>query len=343
MVRIGPFTGALSLYFQTIREMMRILIAATILLALCTYRADASPDNNEKNNFGPRQQALFEDGLEVAFQDDGTIQASAYAQQDTDASGSRLSSRTRILLGGLVPGLPQYLDGRPRAWAYFAAEGISIAGFLILNSRGSSYENQYKNLAITARGNFVYPGLRNNATEDVNLMAAGYGEYYEDLLKWSSSGDYDNDPDMPGLQPETNTDTYNGHQWEIARINNYTGTNGGLPVPVSEAEEQAALEAYMSQVYRQEINWDWTGLEAEYDRYHHLFDRSERSYRNRNKFIGVLVANHIVSMLDVLITERLKNNSTLEHNGLDIGLQMHTPSTGKAFDQIPMLVVGKVF
>ena len=218
-----------------------------------------------------------------------------------------------------------------------------MGGLFLLNSRGNSYQNRYVNLSRAARGNFVYPGMRNNPTEEVDLTAAGYGEYYEDLLKWTSSGDYDNDPNLPGIQPEPDPRTYNGHQWDIARINNYTGSNGGLPVPLNAAEQQAALDAYLAKVYLRELNWDWTGLEAESSEYHHLFKRSGSSYRNRNKFTGLLVANHIISVLDVLITQRLNKSEVMQNSGMNFGLQMYVPTAGTITDQVPMLIVGKVF
>ena len=88
-------------------------------------------------------------------------------------------------------------------------------------------------------------------------MTLGFGEYYEDLKKWPSSGDYDNDPSQSGIQPETDQRTYNGHQWRIAQINKYTKTSGGLPVPANPAEVDQAVDAYSRAVYPLEYNWDW--------------------------------------------------------------------------------------
>jgi hypothetical protein len=322
---------------------MRILLTGTIAiaLALCFSQLQAATQA-ERAGQGPRRQSSLAEQVRLASQYDFST-AEAYAQRENDEKKGKLSPGVSLLLGVLVPGLPQFLDGRPRAWAYFAAEGVAVGGLLLLNSRGNSYENRYINLARAARGNFVYPGMRNNPTEEVDLMASGYGEYYEDLLKWTSSGDYDNDPNQQGVQPETDPRTYNGHQWEIARINNFTGSNGGLPVPLNEAEQQAALDAYLAKVYLRELNWDWTGLEAENGEYDRLFDRSESSYRNRNKFTGLLVANHIISVLDVLITQRLNNSEVLKSSGMNLGLRMYAPTAGTLTDQIPMLVVGKEF
>ncbi|MBW7996219.1 MAG: hypothetical protein FVQ81_06555 [Candidatus Glassbacteria bacterium] len=316
---------------------MRTHIITLLAIAVFLQPLAAAQQQN-----GPRREAPLSGRLEMGRHADA-VQEGPFRQRDSDSSKRRLSPGVRLLLGVLVPGLPQFLDGRPRAWAYFAVEGVAVGGLVLLNSRGKSYKNRYVNLARAARGNFVYPGLRNNPTEDVDLMAEGYGEYFEDLLKWQSSGDYDNDPDQPGIQPETDPRTYNGHQWDIAMINNYTGTSGGLPVPLSAAEEQAALDLYLQQVYTRGLNWDWTGLEAENAEYHRLFDRSESSYRSRSNFIAALIANHIVSVLDVLITERLSNSESLRRAGVSLELRMHSPAGAPAGAGQPMLTVGREF
>ena len=316
---------------------MRLIIYYALLLAVSVVNSVAA-----ENAYGPRRTAEDKAGVEMAW---NTLEASSgsYSQQDTRSGSKKLSPRVRLLLGALVPGLPQFLDGRPRAWAYFAVEGFSVGALLALNSRGNTYLNRYKILAVAARNNFVYPGLRNNPTEDVDLRAEGYGEYYEDLLKWSSSGDYDNDPNQPGVQPETDPRTYNGHQWDIAKINNYTGSSGGLPVPANQAEADAAMQSYLQRVYLMELNWDWTGLDAENEEYHHLFDVSERAYRNRNNFVAVLLANHLVSVIDVLITERLNSSEIMKSSGVSLGLEMYAPS-GYAFtESCPLLTVSRGF
>ena len=242
--------------------------------------------------------------------------------QDKGGRLRNLSPPVRILLGLLVPGLPQFLDGKIRSYGYFAVEGVSVAGLVLLTAEGNSKEKRYINLARVARGNFIYPGFRNNPEEQTDLMLPGFGEYYEDLLKWPSSGDFDNDPSRDGIQPETDPRTYNGHQWEIARINNYSASNGGIPVPASPAEEQAAVEAYKRQVYPSQYNWDWTGLERENDDYHRLFGKSEDAYRRRSTFAAILFANHLVSALDVLVAERINRSDFLKASNIQIHFEM---------------------
>jgi len=244
--------------------------------------------------------------------------------QDKGSKLKNLSPPLRVLLGLLVPGLPQFFDGKIRSYGYFAVEGVGVVGLILLTAEGGSNEKRYINLARVARGNFVYPGFRNNPEEGTDPILPGMGEYYEDLLKWPSSGDFDNDPSRSGIQPETDPRTYNGHQWEIAQINNYSAANGGIPVPASPAEEQAALESYKRQVYPSQYNWDWTGLDQENDEYHRLFDKSENAYRSRVKFTAILLANHLVSALDVLVAERINRDSFLKSSNLQIHFEMHS-------------------
>ncbi len=226
----------------------------------------------------------------------------------------------RIALGALVPGLPQYLEGQWRGWAYFAAEGAAITGMVFFNAQAHDRVDRYHEISRQARRNFVLGGLRNNPEEVPEEMSGGFGEYYEDLTKWTSSGDYDNDPSREGIQPETDTRTYNGHQWQIARINNYSGTNGGIPVAQSAEEEARALAAYSEAVYPLQYNWDWTGLESSETLYHKVFNSAEDSYRRRNKFTAVLLANHIISAIDMLVMEKINQTRGMRNNSLSLVL-----------------------
>ena len=291
-------------------------------------------------SYGPRaDRGIF--GERPA--DHGTYQDKS-PDQGESAQRERLDPRLQLLLAALVPGLPQLLEGKSRAYGYFAAEAVSIAGLVVLTSRGDSHGSRYRTLAQTARRNFVFTGLRNNPDEVADPNIPGYGEYYEDMLKWSSSGDLDNDPSQPGIQPETDTRTYDGHQWQIAKINNYTLSNGGIPAPGSLEEVQLALEAYQRQVYPLELNWDWTGLDAEYREYHHLFDQSEAAYRRRSGFAALLLANHLVSVLDVLVSEKLGASNSLRKTGVQVHLEMRRPlSAPNGTPPLPAVTLSRRF
>lgn len=281
------------------------MLAATLLVAVNALALDeGGPFENQAMNRSTvmeQREASFVEGLNPAL---------------------------RIALGVLVPGLPQYLRGQRRAYAFFAAEAAGISGIVYYNVQAHNRRNNYYLMARKARNNFVLGGLRNNPTEVPDVLLGGYGEYYEDLTKWASSGDFDKDPSLVGIQPETDRRTYNGHQWHIAKINNYSGSHGGLPVAMSAEEEARALEAYLRAVYPLEYNWDWTGLDAKFTEYDRVFDSAEVSYRRRNSFTIVLIANHILSAVDMLIMEKINQAGSMRANNLNLGLQPRSSLTG---------------
>ncbi|MEA1996286.1 MAG: hypothetical protein U9N45_01540 [Gemmatimonadota bacterium] len=237
-----------------------------------------------------------------------------------------LKPALKVILGFLVPGLTQYLDGHWRSYGYFAIEGASIAGLVYVNSKGSSNKDRYINMARAARDNFAYPGLRNNPDEVPDPSLPGYGEYYEDLLKWPSSGDFDNDPSVAGVQPETDQTTYNGHQWKIAQINNYTHSSGGMPTPANEVEVERAIQSYQQAVYPLEYNWDWTGMDRDNEEYHRLFDKSEDGFRRRSTFATILIANHLVSGMDALVMSKINRTRYFESANIEMHLELKQPA-----------------
>ena len=302
----------------------KILFVLALTLAAFTASVGHPPDRKPGSVSGP--QKVERPPLVSYLSAEKSTWSSAEEESFllSESSGtSGMNPILRVALGFLVPGLPQYLDGHWRSYGYFALEGVSIGSLIVLNSQGNSRLERYLKLTRLARSNYIYPGLRNNPTEITDHSLPGYGEYYEDLTKWPSSGDYDDDPSLEGLQPEIDPGTFNGHQWEIAKINNYSGTNGGLPVAENPQEEINALEAYQQKVYPSEYNWDWTGLELENQRFHDLFARRENAMRRRSTFTAVLLANHLISGLDVLIQERLNRNRALRAARLRVRLQIN--------------------
>src|SRR3972149_685144 len=63
-----------------------------------------------------------------------------YQQEETATSHRELNTGLKLLLGALVPGLPQFLDGKVRAWGYFAAEATSIAGLIAGTVSGNNFK-----------------------------------------------------------------------------------------------------------------------------------------------------------------------------------------------------------
>ena len=271
----------------------------------------------QQNEFGPRREATERlININQSF-----AQQNVSGWQPVSVFNKEIPPLLEVALGFVVPGLPQLLRNQWRSYGYFAIEATSVGSLIALETQGDERRDRFKVLAQVPRSNYTYPGYRNNTEEIADPLPIGFGEYYEDMIKWQSSGDYDNDPTQPGIQPETDPRTFNGHQWEIAKINNYSGTFGGLPVPVNAAEETAAMQDYLERVYPMKFNWDWTGLDAEYDEYYHWFYRSEDAYRLRSKFQTLLVANHLVSGIDMLIQWRINTSKTMQSRNMQLKLE----------------------
>src|SRR5690606_6961444 len=90
----------------------------------------------------------------------------------------------------------------------------------------------------------------------------GDWEYYERLEQWARSGRWDADPGRPGVQPESDDETFNGSLWSLAR-DLYAADPGDEGTPAY----ALALAYYEERAYPPELLWDWTGREDELDRY----------------------------------------------------------------------------
>ncbi len=211
-------------------------------------------------------------------------------------------SPTRALLySGVLPGWGQRRLEK-RRWLGFVA--VELIGWGLLWERqrtGHDFRMRYHDLAwfVARRGT---PGER----------VDGDFEYYEALGKYRASGAFDADPYMGGVQPETDTTTYNGALWSLANEIFLVPGERGVPGPGSSEYEQA-MEYYASRSIGPDFYWNWNGDDvnrAEYDR---LIQRSDAALRQVTTVVGVILANHLVAAFDAFITARLRRaNSTAE-------------------------------
>jgi len=51
-----------------------------------------------------------------------------------------------------------------------------------------------------------------------------------------------------------------------------------------------------------------------------VFNSAEDSYRRRNKFTAVLLANHIISAIDMLVMEKINQTRGMRNNSLSLVL-----------------------
>ena len=204
-------------------------------------------------------------------------------------------SPTRALLySGVLPGWGQQRLNKMR-WLGFMA--VELAGWAFLWERqrtGHDFRTRYRDLA-------WYVARRGTLGERMD----GDFEYYEALGQYRASGAFDEDPYVGGVQPETDTTTFNGALWSLAREIFLVPGEQGTPGPGSSEYDQA-MEYYAGRSIGPEFQWDWDGDEvsrAEYDR---LIRRSDAALRQVTTLVGVILANHLAAAFDAFITARLR-------------------------------------
>ena len=204
-------------------------------------------------------------------------------------------SPTRALLySGVLPGWGQRRLDKARWWGFLAVEVIGWGVLLERQRTGHDFRTRYRDLA-------WFVARRGTLGERMD----GDFEYYEALGKYRASGALDADPYMGGVQPETDTTTFNGSIWSLANeIFLVPGEQG--PLGPGSPEYEHAMEYYASRSIGPEFQWDWNGDEisrAEYDR---LIRRSDAALRQVTTVVGVILANHLAAAFDAFITARLR-------------------------------------
>lgn len=204
----------------------------------------------------------------------------------------------RPLASLLVPGTGQLLGGRDRGLMYLAAEAWFLARALALSGQGRTLRSQFQTLAWdVARRPF-------SATR-----VEGPWDYYETMREWVESGAY-NVATTPGaFAPETDTLTFNGAMWLLAR-RNYLENPDSIPAP-TDPRYQAALAFYRSRAFGDAYRWSWRDARLEMDVYSHEIRASDDAYRAATNYLGALLANHLISAVDAFISVRLGAGNVL--------------------------------
>ncbi|MGH7615312.1 MAG: hypothetical protein ACREMW_14880 [Gemmatimonadales bacterium] len=219
--------------------------------------------------------------------------AAAATGQDTDSA--RAAERARLWLPPVaslvLPGSGQLLIGRDRGMVYLAAEAFVLSRFLQLTHDARRGADRYRTLAIdVARRGFT-------TTRRDTVF-----EYYETMERFTSSGEFDTDPG-PGLAPEDDGTTYNGSMWLLARRTFWSDPN--TPPPPTSPEYQLALQFYRNHAVGPDFRWSWHGAPLEQQEFRATIRSSDDAYRRAQNQLGLLLANHLVSAIDALISSRL--------------------------------------
>ena len=65
---------------------------------------------------------------------------------------------------------------------------------------------------------------------------------------------------------------------------------------------------YRTHAYDERFEWSWAGQSAAWTRYMELIESSDGSFRRASQFLGVVIANHLLSGIDAFVTARVRSS-----------------------------------
>lgn len=215
-------------------------------------------------------------------------------EPELPAATARAPSWLRPIASAILPGSGQLLGGQDRGAIYFAVEGLLLIRFLSLQSEASQRAEQYRDLAFTVARSAYAPALRDTAFS-----------YFEQMAKYVESGPIDTD-DGDAFVPPEDQRSYNGNMWALAKRTFFADPDS-TPDPESE-EYQRALSFYLGRAVGPNFSWSWRNAGLEQDLYRRTIVESDDRYRLATQQLGLLLANHVISAVDALISGQLSRN-----------------------------------
>jgi hypothetical protein len=197
----------------------------------------------------------------------------------------------RPLASLLVPGSGQLIAHQDRGAVYLAAEVYLVSRFLQLDREAVREARRFQNLAFDVARRPFAPARRDTVFE-----------YYEQMERFVESGRYDADPG-PVFAPESDPRTYNGSVWLLARRTFWE--DPAVPPDPTSPQYWRAVQFYQSRAVGPGFLWSWRDHSLEHEVFRDFIRRSDNAFRRAQSQIGLLLANHVVSAVDALISARL--------------------------------------
>ena len=212
-----------------------------------------------------------------------------------------------------LPGAGQAQLGQDRFVGYLALEGFLWLQYFTDRREGIRQRNAYREVALEV-SRAPYGGTK----------PTGDFEYYERMEHWIASGSFDADPSSAGLDPETDTTTFNGAMWLLARRTYWTRPD--TPPPVGSPAYLAALSFYEQSAVRPAFEWSWRGARLEQDIYRRHIKESNDAFRHAISDVGIVIANHVLSTVDAYISLRLRLRAQIQPGGpTNVGFSASMP------------------
>jgi hypothetical protein len=213
------------------------------------------------------------------------------AAQRADTAAATRSVLVRPLASLLLPGAGQLMGRQDRGAVYLAAEVYLVSRFLQLDREASRDAERYQALAYDVARRAFSPTRRDTVFE-----------YYEQMERFAESGRYDADPGA-AFVPESDTRTYNGSVWLLARRTFWEDPD--TPPDPTSPPYWRALQFYQVRAVGSGFQWSWRDHSLEHQVFRETIRRSDDGFRRAQNQVGLLLANHVVSAVDALISSRL--------------------------------------
>jgi len=182
-----------------------------------------------------------------------------------------------------------------RALPYLAVEAFAWTSYVRHSREYRSRRDGYRDLASRV-ARVAFSAVRPH----------GNFEYYERMTQYPEAGRYDLVAGG-GIEPETDSTTFNGSVWLLARRTYWS--NPAIPPDTTSAEWTRAVAFYRARAYDQLFRWSWTHAPLEYSAFIGLIRESNDANRHALQDLGIIIANHVLSTVDAYITVRLRRGT----------------------------------
>src|SRR5256885_2855602 len=122
------------------------------------------------------------------------------------------------------------------------------------------------------------------------------------MERFAESGAYDADSGA-AFMPETDRNTYNGSVWLLARRTFWEDPN--VPPDPTSLQYWRALQFYQARAVGRNFLWSWRNHSLEHEVFRDYIQRSDNAFRRAQNQVGLLLANHVLSAVDALISARM--------------------------------------
>jgi hypothetical protein len=219
----------------------------------------------------------------------------------------------------LVPGSGQFALGQQRSVAYLVAEAYLVVQAYTARRDFRRDRDEYRSLAADVARR-PYGGAQ----------PIGNWDYYELMEKFLESGVYSKSA-SGSVVPESDTSTYNGARWQLARENHWANPN--VTPAVTSPEYQRALAEYSARAIRDEYRWSWRDAQLQQGLYRETITQANRRSQRALNLAGLVGMNHLASMIDAYVSVRVRRFGGVGVAGVRVdGIESTVQSLGDPAD-----------